>query len=92
MMNINRKIFWDIDISELNVELHAQFIIKRVIQRGSLEDWIEIKKLYGLNFIKDEILKIRDLDTKTLSFFSKYFEIDKKKFRCYNTKQFFHQH
>ena len=80
------KIFWDIDLAQLDEVKNARFITERVITRGTLEDWMELKRIYGLEKIKNEILSIRTLDPKTLNFFSSYFNIDKKRFRCYSTQ------
>lgn len=86
-MTLPNHIFWDIDLRTLDYKKNARFIIQRVIQKGSLEDWVSIKSYYGLEFIKNEILLIRDFDQKTLNFFSVYFGIDKENFRCYTTQQ-----
>lgn len=91
-MTLPKHIFWDIDLETLDYKKNARFIIQRVIQKGSLEDWACIKVYYGLEFIKNEILHIRDLDQRTLNFFSTYFGLDKKKFRCYTTKQSIPKH
>lgn len=84
---LSQRIFWDVDPHDLDEIENRRFIVERVITRGTLEDWKEIKKFYGLENIKNEILSIRNLDIKTLNFFSSYFEIDKKYFRCYSSKQ-----
>lgn len=86
-MNLPERLFWDIDIDSLDFTMNARFIIHRVIQRGALTDWVSIKKFYGLDIILSEILLIRDLDIKTLNFFSIYFGIDKNNFRCFSTQQ-----
>lgn len=86
-MILPNYLFWDIDISTLDFEKNARFIIKRVIQKGSLKEWKIIKDFYSLDFIKNEILLIRDLDPKTFTFFSTYFGLNKNNFRCYTTQQ-----
>jgi hypothetical protein len=86
-IQLPKYLFWDIDLNELDPEKHARFIIQRVIQRGLLEHWVKIKQYYGLEKIKHEILAMRSLDAKTLTFFSVYFEISKEKFRCYTIQQ-----
>ncbi len=91
-LNLPKTLFWDIDLNTLNVNQNARFIIQRVIQRGSIENWVEIKHFYGIEKIKNEILKIRSLDAKTLNFFSIYFNIPKEHFRCYTTQQSIPQH
>nr|MBF0223509.1 hypothetical protein [Desulfobulbaceae bacterium] len=77
-------LFWDVAIESIDVELHARFIIERVVGRGNLHDWKLLKKVYGKKKIKNEVTKIRNLDAKTLSFLSAYFSVEKTSFRCCN--------
>ncbi len=86
-MNLPNHLFWDIDLESLDFSKNSRFVIQRVIQRGTIEDWISIKEFYGLDVILSEILLIRDLDPKTLNFFSTYFGLSKNKFRCFSTQQ-----
>lgn len=91
-MTLPNYLFWDIDLNSLDFIKNARFIIHRIIQKGSIKDWITIKQFYGLDFIKDEILLIRDLDSKTLNFFSTYFDINKTNFRCFTIQQSIPKH
>jgi len=91
-MKLPDNLFWDINIDKLDFQTHARFIIQRVIQRGVLDDWKTIKNFYGLEFIKNEILLMRDLDPKTLNFFSTYFNINKNNFRCFTIQQSIPKH
>ena len=91
-MDLPHHLFWDIDPNSLDTKKHARFIIQRVIQRGTLEDWNHIKECYGLDLIKREILLMRTLDPKTLNFFSIYFDTSKENFRCFSTQQSTPQH
>jgi len=86
-MNISNRLFWDVDVETLDFSKNARFIIQRVIQRGTLEDWVAIKDYYGIDFIRKEITQMRSLDMKTFNFFSTYFELPKKEFKCFSTKQ-----
>ena len=76
VMTLPSYLFWDVDVSSLDLEKNARFIIHRVIQKGSLRDWCLIKNKYGTPRIREEILMVRDLDDKTLHFFSVYFGIN----------------
>ena len=91
-MTLPNYLFWDIDLSSIDFTKNARFVIQRVIQRGSINDWITIKEFYGIDLIKREILLIRDLDFKTLNFFSIYFGINKNNFRCFTIQQSIPQH
>ena len=81
---LNKALFWDTDYSNIDYDKHARFVIERVLTRGNLKDWHEIKRFYGLSKIKNEALNIRYLDKITLNFCHTFFNIKKEKFRCYN--------
>jgi hypothetical protein len=82
------SLFWDSDLSQIDLEHHAHKIIIRVLERGTLEDWYEIKRIYGKERIKQEALVARSLDKYALAFCSGYFDIPKEQFRCYTTIAF----
>jgi len=86
-MNLSKTLFWDTDPTKIDYEKNARHIIERVLQRGDLCDWFEIKKYYGLDRIKSEVTQIRHLDKVTLNFCCKYFQLSKEQFKCYTTDQ-----
>lgn len=86
-MKLSKTLFWDINMQELDNEIHARLIIERVLTRGKLSDWFEILNYYGLERIKQEALQIRYLDNLTLNFCSIFFHIPKTEFRCYIQQQ-----
>ena len=90
-IKLNPSLFWDIEFSELDYEKNARQVIERVLTRGSLNDWYQIKSYYGIERIKKEVIKIRSLDKLTLNFCSKYFQIPQKQFICYNIPPSYHQ-
>lgn len=85
-MNFDQSLFWDVDPSTLDPEQHEQFIIQRVVQRGSLHDWRELKAHYGLERIRKASTSARSLDSLTLNFLSKLFALPKSAFKCYTNR------
>lgn len=83
-MQLSKTLFWDVDYNKIDYEKNARYIIECVLTRGMLSDWFEIKAYYGLDRIKNETTRIRTLDKATLNFCSKYFDIPKEQFECYN--------
>ncbi len=80
-------LFWDVDLTKFDLYKHKIFLVERVLQYGKLEDWTNLKNLYGRGKIKEISLEIRSLDAVTLSFLSTIFNIDKTEFRCYKHRQ-----
>ncbi|HOY94213.1 MAG TPA: hypothetical protein PK509_00645 [Catalimonadaceae bacterium] len=85
--NLSRVIFWDTDYDQIDWSLKARFVIERVVMFGTFEDWKTIQLFYGMDKIKDSVLNSRELDPKTLNYFSLLFKVPKDQFRCYNILQ-----
>ncbi len=86
--NLSGHLFWDVDSCSLNPDVHAAFIIQRVLQYGHIEDWFCIQKYYGLEKIgKIASEEIRDLDDKSLSFVAFITKIPQEQFLCFTLKQ-----
>jgi hypothetical protein len=82
MLKFNAALFWDVSVESLDIDAHCRFIIERVVSRGGMTDWILLKEIYGIKRISDEVLSVRSLDRKTVSFLSLYFGKEKTDFRC----------
>ncbi len=83
----SKGIFWDVDSKNLDYDKCDKYVIERVVQRGLMQDWQELKNYYGLEKIKNITLQSKYLDNTTLNFLSFYFNITKEQFRCYTQKQ-----
>lgn len=80
-------LFWDVDKTQLDIDRSKTYIIDRVLSHGMLSDWYIIKELYGLETIRDIVLKMRHLDKSVLYFCAAYFDEPLSNFRCYNYAQ-----
>lgn len=80
-------LFWDTDRKKLNMQEHASYIIKNVLEYGQLADWILIRDYYTIPFIAQEATQWRELDKKAYSFISLISHTPREKFRCYTTQQ-----
>lgn len=66
------NLFWDINIQSLDYQKHLAFIIARVLDYGTLQDWKELIRYYPKDQIKDAALQIRSLFPKSLNFIALY--------------------
>jgi hypothetical protein len=85
--DFSQHLFWDVDLEGFDFEKHDRFFAQRVIEYGKMEDWNLLKKLFGLERIKELALQFRTLDAVSLSYLAAIFKIDKSEFRCYKHKQ-----
>jgi hypothetical protein len=90
--SLSPHLFWDVDMSTLNMDTSSQFIVKRILEYGLLSDWIQLYKYLGINKIANVAMEIRDLDPKAVTFLSALSNKPKEQFKCYTTQQSMPQH
>jgi hypothetical protein len=86
-MQLNKSTFWDCDLSAVDFDKSAGFIVARILMRGGLDEWNEVRKFYGDEKVLQALRRVRYLDKKSLNFVSNFYNIPKEKFRCFNYQQ-----
>ena len=76
-------LFWDVDASKVDPHTHRQFIIPRVMERGTLADVKAVWDYYGSETVKSALLNAADLSAKTISFFANQFNLSRDAFRAF---------
>ena len=89
---LSKHLFWDIDPNLLEWERSKKTIIERVIERGSLEEWVCIVKIYTLDGIVNTAKTFRTMSPIDLNFIATISNTPKEEFRCYNTRLLTGQH
>lgn len=82
-LKLNKTIFWDTPMRQIDPQKHADFIIQRVLEYGDKDDWQTIKKYYSLKQIKDAACSDRNLSKKSANFWSLILSIPKNKLLCF---------
>jgi hypothetical protein len=80
---LSKFLFWDCNIKKIDYTKNINFILERVFSMGMEEDIREVVRYYGIDTIKNEIVKIKILDKKTINYLSFTFKIPKRGFVCY---------
>lgn len=68
---------------ELENEMGAAWLIEKIFTRGDIKDVKNIRKYFGDEKIKEEVIKIKWLSKEELSFLSGIFDIPKENFLTY---------
>ena len=84
---LSKQAFWDVDMDSIDYEKNARYVIEKVIDRGSFEDFIALKKFYGDNRIKKEIVNAKWIGDKEMYFCCAVFNLEPTDFKCYMKKQ-----
>jgi hypothetical protein len=80
---LSKYLFWDCDQNKIDYTKRVNFILERVFGMGTENDVREVIKYYTIKIIKEEIIKIKILDKKTINYLSFLFNIPKRRFVCY---------
>ena len=81
---LSPHLFWDIDISKADMDTCPAQIIQRVLEYGTLADWLLIRSYYGLDKIVSVCKSLRPLDRKALAYICCISNTSKEKYRCYH--------
>jgi hypothetical protein len=79
----SKNLFWDVDVNSLDMEEHKSFIVARVLDYGTWNDWETIKNYYGLEELKNISTQLRSILPESLSFISTVTNTPENEFRCY---------
>ena len=69
------SLFWDVDRSTLNPTEHSDFVIRRVLNRGDIDDIKWILSLYGSEKVRDVFVWARGLSPRSSNFWQAYFNV-----------------
>ncbi len=86
-MGFSENLFWDVDPKTLEMEQHAAFILTRVLDYGTWNDWLIVREYFTKEQIRETMLHIRCLSAKSLNFISLYTKTPIQEFRCYTLRQ-----
>lgn len=81
------NLFWDADVTQIDMSLHAPYIVQRVLEYGLYEDWQLLLQYYGLDAITATAKGLRTLEPTALAFISTISHTPKEQFRCYIFRQ-----
>ena len=80
---LSNVLFWDVDESALDMDRDALFIIRRVVDRGSLTEVKAVWHYYGEEVMKRALVGARCLDGRSLAFFANQLGVPCESFRAF---------
>ncbi len=83
----SKNLFWDINLKDLDLEAHKAYVVGRVLDRGQMSDWKLLKRIYGLEEIKNIAMRLRIMMPESLAFISVITHTPEVEFRCYEQLQ-----
>lgn len=68
---LSPQLFWDVDSSTIDLQRNAPWLISRVVQRGTWEDWLLVSQFYGKKAIHEYLPGLK-VDKKSAHFLTIY--------------------
>mgnify|MGYP001564051764 CR=1 FL=1 len=83
---LSDHLFWDVDRAAVDPEEHRQFIVPRIMDRGTLTDVRAAWAYYGEESIREVLLNASSLHKKTIAFFACQFDLPRERFRAFRNR------
>ena len=77
------NLFWDVNPATVNLDQHKKYVICRVLQRGTLDDWKLLCRKWPVAAIVEVAQTLRSLDLKTMAFLCAIGQVPRESFRCF---------
>ena len=82
MLSLTPHLFWDVRAEDVDLEQHAAWLTRRVLEYGDWPDWQALVRYYGKERLREIATSIRSLDPKALAFCRIWFDLPDFAFRC----------
>ena len=87
VQQLSAPCFWDTDRRTFDMDQYPAFIVSRVFEIGTLNDWRLLVSYYGLDRIVDVCKQLRNLDPVSLSFITTVSDTNPADYRCYISRR-----
>ncbi len=85
---IPHRLLWDMDMTDWDWQKNRKIVVERVIERGRMDDFYTLFKLYGgIDNVKEIIKEIHYLSNRDIAFVCATFDLKKEELGCYIRKQ-----
>ena len=85
--DITPTAFWDVDFDKIDFERRGLFVMEKVANYGTWQDFINLVRFYGIDRFKQEIVKSAYLKKDVINFLCIVFDLEATDFVCYTRRQ-----
>jgi hypothetical protein len=82
MPPLSSHLFWDVDRESIDPEVHAGWLVKRVLEYGRWSDWQATVAYYGMPRLQAIVTGLRALEPRAFAFCRALFDLPASSFRC----------
>ncbi len=92
MKGFSAYLFWDVDPDKVEIDKHQSWLVRRVLEKGTWEDWKKLRQLLTKAQLIESIKGLRSLEKRAMSFACASLGIEKETLRCYKESQSLNTH
>lgn len=85
---LSEHLFWDVRRDGVDMERHAVWLARRVLEYGHWSDWQALVAYYGKDRLAGIVVEIRSLRPRAFAFCRAWFQLPATAFRCSTTPPF----
>jgi hypothetical protein len=78
-------LFWDVDLSKLDLDQHKSFIIERVLNMGDQQALAWLRRSFSEEMIFRVVRESRRLTRKTALCWKNIYDLNEDEMRCFGT-------
>ena len=90
--HLGKQAFWNTNMESIDYHKHARFVVEKIVERGTHQDFINLLNFYGFEEVKQLVLKASWLSKMSINFCCTLFRVEPTDFKCYEKKQLNQQH
>lgn len=79
---ISKKLFWDVRAEDIDLDAHAAWVTRRVLEYGDWPDWQALVRHFGRERLAEVVTDIRSLQPRAFAFCRVWFDLPASAFRC----------
>lgn len=84
---VSKTAFWDVDFERIDFQEMDLFVMEKVANYGTWEDFINVIRFYGVNRFKERIVFAAYLKKDVINFICVAFDLQENDFKCYTRRQ-----
>lgn len=88
LKDLPARLFWDTKLADLDPESHADWIIMRVFDRGTLEDIWKLHSYYGRDKVANVLKNAASLKRSDMYLATLIYRLQPADFLCYKQNRF----
>ena len=88
----SEHLFWDTPVENVDIEKHRSWLVKRVLEKGTKEDWDRLLSLCGKTAIGEAVKTMRSLEKRAFYFACAMLDLEPTECRCYTNRLFHATH